>query len=129
MFYKKIINYFVHHIFPKVYIPPRYQNIRCFGEIQKEGGGGLGLKNKFLSYNSVFLIFLILIAIARSAHIFFEGRFLGEEGTIFFKNAKNDENMIISKTWGSVSSGSPENIKDILLTLTVFHLFNSWLKF
>ena len=45
------------------------------------------MKNKFLSYNSVFLIFLILIAIARSAHIFFEGRFLGEEGTIFFKNA------------------------------------------
>ena len=45
------------------------------------------MKKKFLSFNFIFLIFLILIAIARSTHIFFEGRFLGEEGTIFFKNA------------------------------------------
>ena len=45
------------------------------------------MKKKFLSFNFIFLIFLILISIARSTHIFFEVRFLGEEGAIFFQNA------------------------------------------
>ena len=42
------------------------------------------LNNRF---KIIFLLFIILIAFCRSPYIFLEGRFMGEEGSHYFKNA------------------------------------------
>jgi len=47
-------------------------------------------RKKILNFYLIFLFFLILVSALRSTHIFFDGRFLGEEATLFFKNSYNN---------------------------------------